>query len=141
GPFTLEKVYFSLGQVVASGNDFAGSIKLGKRTYRPGEPVQATLVESNLTSSVSLLSTGGPFLPQKITCTVRDASGADVWQWHSMIPMIFTGPARDYVAAYDSIDYGPVTWPGTDQNGKAVAAGTYTIVMRFIGDSPKQDEV
>jgi hypothetical protein len=129
----IDPVYFTIDHVDAALGAFAPTVRVSPATAQPGAPVQATLHVANLTGDAQVLHFTGPFLPEKVSVVVMDPSGTEIWHWRAMIPMIFTGPANDYLPGLGSIDYGPVTWPGTDDQGAAVPAGTYTLMFRFGG--------
>lgn len=130
----VDPMWFAIGIASSPGSAFAAGVQVATSgAVRPGTDVAASLHVSNLMAEAQVIGFGGPFLPEKLTFLVRDAAGHEVWHWHAMIPMIFTGPAADYFAPLDARDYGPVTWPGTDRSGNAAAAGTYTLVMKLTG--------
>jgi hypothetical protein len=131
--YYLDKVYFSIDHIDSPASAFAASERVSPDVAQPGKSVEATLTVSNLTSDAQVIHFSGPFLAEKVSVVVTDASGNEVWHWRPMLPMIFTGPANQYLAGLDSVDLGPVTWPGTDDQGKPVPPGTYDVAFRWGG--------
>jgi hypothetical protein len=140
-PFDSKRTYVELGDVPTSARNFTSWMSYSHRIVRPGAKLAGLLRVYNLTGRAQALRYAqGPFLPYKLSMTLRDAAGREVLAWTAPVPKIFTGPANDYIEAWGRLDYGPAVLRTVDpQTGAPLPAGRYTLVMTNTGD-PKLPE-
>lgn len=129
-----EKQFFQIEHNRSPASAYATRMIVPVRALRPGQRIESTLRLYNNTARAQLMQFQMPFLPVKLEFTALDAAGNEVWRWIAPIPRIaYIADSFDYLDAYDSRDYGPVIFPGTDGDGNVLPAGTYTLVMKLTG--------
>lgn len=137
----VEDGYLRIGDVASQASDFGVVRLLSARTIQPGQRVAAGLRVLNLTSRPQAIDFRDRWLPTRLAFHVEDARGKTIWTWSAPIPMMmYIGPFADYFAPFQSRTYGPVAWPGRDEQGNPVAAGTYTLVQKLLGTPAGHDQ-
>lgn len=148
GPWSLDKIYFEIGDRDSSASAFNAYVVCpppsstktpppppapgrGVTVFRSGEPIRPVLVTQNLTNEPEVVR----FDHGDATIDVFDRAGNPVWSWDaaSAAAAAPPDPADVFVRPLDSFPTAPASWPAQDASGQPVPLGTYTIVMRALG--------
>ena len=127
GPFSVDKIYFEVGDAPSDPADFSARLVLPRRTFLRGSVIPLRLDLTNLMSDAEALELSNP--KQNVEISVLDASGAVVATGGGKAatgPVRAGGPTQDFFAPGEKKQF-PLTWAST-----ALPAGRYTIVATVL---------